>query len=87
MGNSPEAEKFISELDVDPEVGDLIDCVSSKHLFFRALQMLELTSVTGFKKEKLEVQKGSGVKLTKGEWVVKLLIGAIDDTVSNRIQT
>jgi hypothetical protein len=95
VGNDEGARKFLGELDSDPELGDLVDCTSSK-FFSLYICRSEINYHLDFENEQEEFMRLSGRELTPDLWVIsfssciifwtnvlqliKLLLGAIDSS-------
>lgn len=77
VGNDIKAREFLKQLDENREVGDIIDCTSSK---FRALTLRICTdSFPDFEVEQDEMSRAvPPVNLTPELWLIKLLLGSID---------
>lgn len=94
VGNDLKAREFLSKLDEDPVVGQMVDCTSSTfELPFSTeyrgagremgIRRARLMGITDFENESDEMRR-QGVDLTPELWMVKLMLGAIDSSYDRK---
>jgi len=88
VGNDLKAREYLSQLDSHPEIGDLIDCTSSKFLsdYLNGCSILLLiAALPDFEVEADEMmQMNPNVVFTPETWLMKLLLGSIDPSYDTK---
>jgi hypothetical protein len=79
VGNDLKAREFLSKLDEEPTIGDIIDCTSST----LSIQLIDsqLLTFPDYEVEADEMSRANPpVNLTPELWLIKLLLGSIDSS-------
>jgi hypothetical protein len=85
VGNDLKAREYLSQLDQHPEVGDLIDCTSSKCIELCHGTFSLTNSLPDFEVEADEMmQINKNIVFTPETWLMKLLLGSIDPSYDTK---
>jgi hypothetical protein len=83
VGNDLKAREFLSKLDEEPSIGDIIDCTSST--LFSIFSQTPLLTRSDYEVEADEMKRANPpVDLTPELWLIKLLLGAIDSSYDSK---